>query len=429
MKKVLVISYAFPPIGGGGVQRSAKFVKYLRKFNWNPVVLTVANPSVPTVDEALFLEIPKDLTIYKAFTLEPSYAHKKKFTPSTIPAKGNLKQSIKKIITNLMLPDIQILWWPGLALKLIQVLRKEKPNCIFVTAPPFSSFVPVVFIGNIFKIPVVLDFRDEWAYCRDQMENLSQSLYAIKIDRYFEKYCVSNSVGFTAASESYVEDISHRYNLINKKNGLCITNGFDEDDFKDHRLSNHKYDEVINVVFSGTVWKGTSLKNFIFVLEKIISNNKILRKLIKIKIFGRIVDSELEYFQSDTIRESIEIHGYIDHKHLVKEIMAADILLMAITDSPGANKIILGKTFEYMATGKHIFALIPNGESKRLLHDDYGNVTIVDPGNIDGIYNALFLLIENIDSVRQQKAKDVSRFSRKLLSEKLAIFFDRVSAS
>jgi glycosyltransferase involved in cell wall biosynthesis len=429
MKKVLIVSYAFPPVGGGGVQRSVKFVKYLRGFEWEPLVLTVANPSVPLVDLNLTKDIPVGTKIFKAKTFEPSYSKKRKYSTSKSLIKLKISGIIKKVLSNTLLPDIQILWWPGLVVTLVRVLRKEKPNCIFVSAPPFSTFIPVVIIGKIFSIPVVIDYRDEWDYSRSQLENLSKSNFARKLDYCFEKYCIKHCTAFTAASDSYIENLVNKYNLKESKKGVCITNGFDEDDFTVIRHETARNNGMINVVFSGTVWKGTSLKDFLYAIEQLLIKVPTINNKLKIRLFGRIVDSELVYFNAEPLKDVVEIRGYLDHNDIINEISNADILLMSIADSPAADRIILGKTFEYMATGKHIFALLPAGESERLLRRHYGNTTIVEPGDIEKISNAMLVLIEKIEAVRAASSKDVSQFSRKKLTEKLACVFNSVTSA
>ena len=123
-------------------------------------MLTVENPSVPTLDTALLKDIPEGVKIYHAHSLEPSYASKQTF--SNADKQQGIKVLAKKYITMMLLPDLQILWWPGLVAKLIKAIKTEKPDCLFVTAPPFSSFIPVVVLGKLFGIPVLLDYRDEW---------------------------------------------------------------------------------------------------------------------------------------------------------------------------------------------------------------------------------------------------------------------------
>ena len=424
MKKVLMVSYAFPPVGGGGVQRNVKFVKYLREFGWEPIVLTVANPSTPLVDLHLTKDIPTGIKIYKANTCEPQYSSKRKFSTGSNPLKLFVSGALKRIATNVLLPDFQILWWPGLCTKLIKILKTENLDCIFVSGPPFSTFIPVVFLGKIFKIPVIIDYRDEWRYLRSQLENLSNSRLARKLDNYFEKYCLKHCSVFTAASKAYIEDIEERYKIEKPIRGVCITNGFDTDDFADQAKKPMKVQDTVNIVFSGTIWKGTSLRNFLKATEQLLTSRPYLKKKMKVKIFGRIVDSEMADFRTEAIQDIIEIGGYIDHKAIIHEIQNADILLMSIVDTSGADRIILGKTFEYMATGKHILALIPEGETEQLLKYNYGNATIVEPENIKRIAEAVLRIVENIDSINSVVSKDISQFSRKELTEKLSGVFN-----
>src|SRR5438552_4094554 len=75
-RRVLFISYPFPPVGGAGVQRTVKFVKYLGEHGWQPSVLTVANPSVPVLDYSLAADVPAETIVCRARTLEPGYGVK-----------------------------------------------------------------------------------------------------------------------------------------------------------------------------------------------------------------------------------------------------------------------------------------------------------------------------------------------------------------
>ena len=65
MKKILIITYYFPPSGGPGVQRVLKHIKYLRDFGWQPYVLTVSNGQYPAIDESLIKQIPDDVVVEK----------------------------------------------------------------------------------------------------------------------------------------------------------------------------------------------------------------------------------------------------------------------------------------------------------------------------------------------------------------------------
>ncbi len=427
MKKVAIISYNFPPVGGAGVQRPVKFVKYLREFGWEPVVLSVANPSVPVRDESLLKDIPDDVKVYSATTLEPSYSVKKSLSRKENGFFSNILSLFKQYVAQLLLPDVQILWWPGLILKLVKIIAKEKPDVLFVSAPPFSSFVPVVAIANVYGIPCVLDYRDEWLFTRNNWENSIKTSFAKKLDHILEGYVLKKCFKYVAANQSYINSIMNKYTAISACKGAVVTNGYDDDDFeKITNIPNNK-DKII-ITYIGTLWKATSLRNFIVALNFFYENKNISNKLpdLCINIFGRIVEEEKKYIDQCDKKPIINVYGYIDHEKIINEACNSDVLLLTLSDLPGAEKIITGKIFEYMATGKHILALLPEGETKSILLDNYNNATVVGPNECDKICSALEYICMNIDNIRYVKNKDVSQFSRKKLTKKLADIFDSV---
>ena len=429
MKKLIVVAYSFPPVGGAGVQRPVKFVKYLPSFGWDPVVLTVANPSVPLMDQGLTKDIPAGIRIYRARSLEPSYQAKQTFADSSSGrAPGALKTLIKRIVSGMLLPDLQVLWWPGLARELWRAIRLEQPQCIFVTAPPFSSFFPVIIVGKMLGVPVVLDYRDEWVFSRSSWEHSPKSRFALWIDGLMERLAVRNCAAFTAATQSYVSNIAQRYGVDLLPKGTVITNGFDADDFANcSDIQKAGQSPLISIVYTGTVWKATSLEFFCKAIDGLLTEQPELRSMLRVKVFGRVLESERDYLQSGLVGEVTECHGYVDHEKVVAEMLAADVLLLTLTDLPGAERIIHGKVFEYMASGKHILAAIPDGEVKNLLMRDYGNTTIVHPSDMAATLSAVRDLIANIDHIRVQRGNDVSAYLRKNLTGTLAGVLDRVT--
>ena len=77
MKKVLIITYYWPPAGGAGVQRWLKFVKYLGQFGWEPIVYTSENGEVPVIDNSLLKDVPPNIVVIKRPIWEPYSIYKK----------------------------------------------------------------------------------------------------------------------------------------------------------------------------------------------------------------------------------------------------------------------------------------------------------------------------------------------------------------
>lgn len=430
MNKVLIVAYSFPPVGGAGVQRPLKFVKYLREYGWEPVVLTVSNPSVPVIDEGLLRDLPNGISIYRTPTLEPSYQAKKSCSHADGGRFGRIKAAVRKAAALIMLPDVQILWWPGLVRGLLGAIAREKPSCIFVTAPPFSSFLPVVLLGSVKNIPVVVDFRDEWSFSRKHLENSTKNRFAERLDYYFEKYSVTASAAFTAANESYIDSLHSTHPGIRKEKGVVITNGYDEEDFCDLESPAPPAldSEIITIVYAGTVWNATSLKPFAAALRTVLQSRPDLRDKLLLKVFGRVLDAEKECLLDDELKQVVVIHGYREHDEIIREMVGADILLLTLSDLPGAHKIITGKAFEYMATGRHILAVVPEGETKTLISSGYDNATYAHPADIGGIAAALRDLLSTVKNLRMKRGRDVSRYSRRRLTGNLASVFDRVTS-
>jgi glycosyltransferase involved in cell wall biosynthesis len=428
MKKVLIVSYNFPPVGGAGVQRPVKFVKYLRAFGWDPVVLTVANASVPVKDSSLEKDIPQGVCVCRSKTLEPCYAAKQRFKDRGEGRNIPLKKTMKWLFSHLMLPDLQVLWWPGLIRTLITTITKERPSCLFVTAPPFSSFVPVVVLGRIFSIPVVLDYRDEWTFSRNTWENASKGWLPSLVDRLLERFVVSQCAAFTAANKSYVASLIKTYPRAAAGKGYVITNGFDDEDFKrlkTPRMPVRDYTKII-FLYTGTVWAATSFQPIVTALKDLLRVRPELAERITLRIIGRVIDAEARCFEGEPVGAMVKLCGYLDHEKVVDELGAADVLLLTLSDLPGAEKIITGKVFEYMAAGKHVLAIVPEGETKALLLENYDNCTIVNPGDVELIVAEILSIIENIVDLRIEKVGDVSRFSRRNLTKELASVFNSV---
>jgi glycosyltransferase involved in cell wall biosynthesis len=431
MKKVLMVTYALPPVGGAGVQRTAKFIKYLNYFGWEPIVLSVKNPSVPTHDPFQIIDIPPGTKIFKARTLEPNYRLKRKFiTGKDKPRNSRSITKLIKWLTNgLMIPDPQILWWPGLMLSLWKIIKKESVDCLFVSAPPFSSLIPVVYTGKALGIPVVIDFRDNWKFYRLHMENATKTTFAKMMDRVLEKYAILNCSAFTTATASYVKNISDRYFFSKDKRGYVITNGFDKEDFNSfqEKILPNRMAEKIHFLYSGTVWKATSLLPLMKAINSIATDYPDIDKKIRITIMGRIVDQELYYFLNRRLQDILHLRGYVPHGKAIETLFRADVLIIALSDIEGADQIIPAKTFEYVATGKKILAIVPEGETSRLLDAEYANAAIFHPNETDLIATYILRLLENKSLVFGKKKTDVAKYERKFLTGKLAEIFSSLT--
>ena len=165
MKKALIIAYRFPPQGGGGVQRTLKFVRYLSRFGWQPVVHTVSNPFWHLQDESLLEDIPEDVRVYRTRTFEferlerrlgSAMGRKVKTdasasTPKKKVAPGKTTAVRQFIHKRVLVPDPQIAWLPGAFLKSLAIAYREGVDLIYTSSPPNSVQVLGLLLKRVLK--------------------------------------------------------------------------------------------------------------------------------------------------------------------------------------------------------------------------------------------------------------------------------------
>lgn len=421
--KILVVAYAFPPTGGAGVQRPVKFVKYLSRLGHKPFVLTVSNPSVPVTDESLCQDIPDNISVYRTKTLEPDYVFKSQLSSATHRSPQNfaskLKLWIAGVVKSILLPDLQVLWWPLTLSHMGRILGRESIDCIFVTAPPFSSLFFSSLVAHWKKIPIVVDFRDEWAFSRESMEHSVKNSFARWFDLMLERATLQLADGFTAATHSYVDGILQRHPCIHPSKGRAITNGYDEDDFVGLKRTPHE-GAYLNIVYVGTVWHATSLRFYLRSLKQVLLEVPELKGKLKLHIIGRVLPEEQEYINDEEVKGIIKTYGYLPHKDVLQHILDADALLLTLSQVSGAEKIIPAKTFEYIASGQPILSFVPCGETYNLLEKDYANVFFCSDDNISDHQDFYFNLLDRLPG--KTGYKSIPKFSRYELTKEMVQF-------
>jgi glycosyltransferase involved in cell wall biosynthesis len=427
MRKVLVVAYAFPPVGGAGVQRVVKFLKYMKKLGWSGDAVSVLNPSVPVVDDSLLLDLPSDCTVYRSKTLEPSYAVKASVNAAAgqqPTLKSRVTALVKKVASQVLLPDPQVLWWPHTFLLLRRILKKRQHDVVFVSGPPFSSFFLTVVTAKLYRVPTVIDYRDEWSFSRVNWENSAKSALARLVDAWMERHVVRNCDAITVASPFYERSLKSRFPFAAQKIHT-ITNGFDPEDFADVSFpASDAVQQKTTILYTGTVWKATSFQGFEEGIRLLAREDRLLADKTRLCVVGRILKEEQSTI--DRLRRYIEVVtvDYLPHEKIFREMAAADLLLLTLSDLPGAEKIIPGKTFEYLATPIPILAVIPKGVTAEIVGAQK-NVFVAEPNDPHAIKDALVSVIGR--QCPKEFRDGIEEYNRFFLARKLADLLERLS--
>ncbi len=367
-RRVLFISYAFPPTGGGGVQRAVKFAKYLPSNRWRPTILTVANPSVPVLDHDFAADLDPDTNIVRARTWEPGYGVKRQLAGRDGSGRATVRSLLRKLVMQWLQPDPQILWNPSAYRQAVCALRAQSHEAIFVTGPPFSSFLLGCRLKKQFGIPLVLDFRDEWMLVGQYMENHQLGGLAYRRQQAMMQKALRAADAVITTTKASAAELTGCCVQANSKAAVyCIYNGFDPDDLIG--LSNTPHASAkLRIVYTGTLWKLTDISPFVLALESLAKVSCGRAGGVELIIAGRctpLQDTVLQRLHGTGV--SVVRHDYLPHSQSLSLAATADHLLLLLADEPGAERVVPAKLFEYMALQKPILAISPEGETSELL--------------------------------------------------------------
>lgn len=430
-KRVLFISYQFPPVGGAGVQRVAKFVKYLPHFGWQPSVLTVSNPSVPVFDDSLTTDIPASVPIYRAPTWEPAYSVKSQLLPPA--AAGSVTATLRRLGKGLIMaalqPDPQVLWLPGALRAGWRLLRDVPHSAIVVSGPPFSMFLSGAVLSSLSGLPLLLDYRDEWDLSTAYLENRQSSWFSRWLQQKMQAFAVRKAGTLIATTRNSALALAAIKEKAHSRSHITwIYNGYDHEDFATAPSAHATDRDRHRLVYVGTLWNLTDVGPLVEAVRRLGAERPELAGRLELTFLGRRTDPQekrLNELEASACR--IRRHSYVDHANAVGAIRAADTLCLLLSDLPGAHRVVPAKLFEYLASGRPLLIIAPRGEVWEIVKD-YPQANCFEPHDQQGIVGFLAQQIMRGQQPGQRQAcAGVSRYSRKQLTAQLAACLDDVT--
>jgi hypothetical protein len=421
MKKVLIISYYFPPMGMGGVQRALKFAKYLPSFGWQPIILTVKDVDYFAKDYTLLEELSNDTKIIRTGSFDPlriSYLLKK--GKSSESKDYTTKKA--RIQAWIFFPDNKIGWLPFALNKAIRLVKKENIDIIFSTSPPPTSHLIGCLLKKVTKKPWVADFRDPWIGLRYQT---FPTLLHKKLKEGLEKSIVKNADAIITINSKLSKRMRQLSSGVRRVE--TITNGFDQQDFKSFPA---KTDNAFTILHSGTLSSDHNPLPFFIALYNLIQKGRVDSLKIKVLHCGLSLGINLEgLIEKYKLGEVFLSLGYLPHLQSIEKFPQADLLLLTTASQPQAEFITTGKLFEYLAARKPILAIVPKESDAAQIVQASNSGTIIAPQEIKQIEEAIFYYYDRyyrneIDF--QADEKMISQFERKHLTSKLAQIFDEL---
>ena len=355
MKRVLIITYYWPPSGGSGVQRWLKFAKYLPQLGWEPVIYTPLNPEPNAIDEALCREIPEGMTVLKRKIFEPYSLYKflsGKKKGDTIEANIISKESggsasarlFAFIRGNFFIPDPRCFWIRPSARFLKRYLKKNPVDAIISTGPPHSMHLIAARLSRAAKIKWIADFRDPWT----------------KIFYFKHLPLLDSADGIVTVSGQIAEN----FRKATQTPVTVIPNGFDPEDFAKaaRATSLPEYDaikEKFLLLHTGILADDGNPDILWKALAELAAEVSGFRQKLQIRVMGQAGKSVERAVAEAGLQECFVNMGYMPHSVIPTWQRAASLLLLPLRKEPEAGGILTGKFFEYLASGSPILAFGP----------------------------------------------------------------------
>lgn len=358
-KKVLIITYYWPPAGGPGVQRWLKFVKYLPNYGIHPVVYVPENPSYPMLDDTLMTEVPKDVTILKEPIKEPyrfaeflSKKSSKTISSGVIPKEQKqslIQQLMLYVRGNYFIPDARKAWVKPSVRYLSEYIQKENIKIVITTGPPHSLHLIGLHLKAQLGIKWIADFRDPWTTI-GYHKKLKLSANAAKKHEDLEVKVLTTADHIIVTSENTKKEFATK----SKQSISIITNGYDY-----QQLPKVTKDENFSVAHIGSLLSERNPKILWKVLGELIQENEDFSQEFVLRLIGVVSDDVLNDIHRFIPEKNINIFGYVNHKEALMYQRQSRLLLLIEIDSEDTKAIIPGKLFEYMVAETPIVSVGP----------------------------------------------------------------------
>ena len=439
MKRVLVVTYYWPPSGGSGVQRWVKFAKYLPQEGWQPVIYTPENPEYTAIDHTLEAEVPHTVEIIRRPITEPYNLYRKLMGKGastdmktlTAGASGGAvteissgKKSFKQRLSlwirgNLFVPDPRVGWVKPSVRFLKKYLAEHPVDVIVTTGPPHSMHLIGQRLHKELGIPWIPDFRDPWSRMY-YLKHLPMSARTWRRLRSMEQSVLDDCSTVLAVTPLVQEE----FQAQTKTPVAMITNGYDGGDFEQAV----EPDGFFNVVHTGlfaadgnplNLWKALGIKAWA---------DADFKAALRLRLVGKVDREVYDAIAEAGLKDNVVDLGYRDHLTAVREQLAATMLVLPLRNDPEYRPILPGKLFEYLASRRPVLGIgQEDGAMARVLANTGAGVT-AGWDNLEAMRDFIDKAWEQFKAGGVPPVEgDIARFSRRSLTRELAALLERVS--
>ena len=446
MKRVLIITYYWPPTGGSGVQRWVKFAKYLPSEGWQPVIYTPENPEQLAVDESLAAEVPPETEVLKTRITEPYELYKKflrksghsKEAVEVNPVNAQNKSAMQKLAMwvrgNFFRPDPRCLWIRPSVRFLKKYLKEHPADLIVSTGPPQSMHLIGMRLAQETGLPWIADFRDPWTRIF-YFKHLAMTAATEKWHHRMEKKVLDAADTVVAVSPL----VQQEFQAMTQTPVELITNGFDECDFQTDGFAGDQDARR-------TLTAGGSDKDFVLthtglfaadgnptvlwqVLAEKCRKDKKFGRLLKIRLIGKTDEQISASLDTYGLSGNTENLGYLPHAEAVRHQRNASLLMLPLRKEPEYKAVLPGKLFEYLASWRPVLGIGQTDGAMSMILNSTKTGVVLDWSDKESMAKFIDLCWErHLKGELTVEDADLKQFTRVELTRKMAELFEKTVA-
>jgi glycosyltransferase involved in cell wall biosynthesis len=434
-RRVLVLTYYFPPSGGPGVQRILKSVKYLPAFGWSADVLTVREGAYPARDPSLYRDVPASVDVHRTASLDPHRLYAR-FTGqsdddgvvqgSVEGRKADWKEWLARWVrANLFLPDARVGWVPIAVLRGVRLLSGGAFDAVLTTGPPHSVHLAGGLLQALTGTPWVADFRDPWTDIT-YYDELPHTRFAQRLDAGLERLVLRRAQAVTTVSPSW-RDLLAEKRGPKRRDPVVVQNGFDEEDVSS--MTATPSSEAFEIIHVGSLYATRNPDALWKALRRL--REKAVVPELRVRLVGSVDPNVFDALTTHRLADRTEHVSYVPHPKAMEHMRAAGLLLLSIEDFPQNRGMITGKIYEYLATGRPVLGIgPPDGDAAALLQKTeggrlFGRDAVAE---IAGFVRDHYSAWENGSPRQGADPERLRPYRRRTQTERMAKVLDRVSA-
>ncbi len=433
MKRVLIITYYWPPSGGSGVQRWLKMSKYLPEYGWQPVIYTTENAEYPIIDHSLEKDVAPNIEVIRRPITEPYSAYKKflGINKDETVKMGFIQEKEKNkswksdlslwVRGNFFIPDARCGWVKPSVRFLKEYLNEHPVDAIISTGPPHSMHLIAMKLKEALGLPWIADFRDPWTEI-DYYNDLHITAWADRKHHRLEQEVLTKADKVVTVAP----DGARRLGRLGNRNVRTIYNGFDRNDDAQTPVN---LSEQFTITYLGVLSKIQNPSNLWQALAELIKEDSGFDKNLKINMIGQIDSAVVSSIDENGLTQHVAYSPYMPHDQVSAVHRSSTLLLLLLMpdSEPRAKGLLTGKLFEYMASGRPILCIGPeDGDAARILRETGAGQTISfeDKEKIkEALKNLYQRYLEN--TLEGNTNPKVENYSRQVMTQQYAALLNQ----